>query len=40
MSIVDWAHVVLPVSALGFGVYLVIRHRTEFDRWLRKIIGD
>lgn len=36
MTIVDWAQVVLPMGALIFGIYLLRKHSTEFDAWIRK----
>jgi hypothetical protein len=36
MTIVDWANVVLPTSALLFGHYLVRRYGATLDEWVRR----
>lgn len=36
MSIVDWAHVVLPLLALVVGVVLALRHSADIDRWVER----
>ena len=37
MTIVDWAHVVLPLAALVFGTYLSIRYAETIDQWVKKL---
>ena len=37
MSIVDWAHVVLPLAALVGGVYLAWRHAEVIDRCVAEL---
>ena len=34
MTIVDWAHVVLPTACLVAGGYLTYRYRREIDLWV------
>jgi hypothetical protein len=36
VTIVDWAHVVLPLGALIWGLYLVGRYSVDIDRWVRR----
>ncbi len=36
MSIVDWAHVVLPLLGLGWGVCLVAVHPDVIDKWVAR----
>lgn len=36
MSIVDWAHVVLPLAALVIGIVLVRRFDAEIARWIKE----
>jgi hypothetical protein len=37
MSIVDWAHVILPLTALVAGVWLAFRHSSDIDRWVERL---
>lgn len=37
MSIVDWAHVVLPLLALGWGACVAARHAEAIDAWVRRL---
>ena len=37
MTIVEWAHVVLPMAALIWGGYLVWRYSAVIDRWVEKL---
>jgi len=36
MSLVDWAHVVLPLVALVIGIALVRRFDADIDRWIKE----
>ena len=36
MSIVDWAEVVLPLLALGWGVCLVAMYPEVIDEWIAR----
>jgi len=40
MTVVDWAHVVLPLGTLALGIYLVCKHSPEFDAWIKKHLGS
>lgn len=37
MTFVEWAHVVLPLLALGWGVTLVALYPEAVDRWLAQL---
>ena len=39
MTIVDWAHVVLPLLVLVVGGLLMWRHWEAFDAWVNRLIG-
>jgi len=39
MSVVDWAHVILPLIALLAGVPLAWRHRSDIDAWVARLFG-
>jgi hypothetical protein len=34
MTIVDWAHVVLPLGALFWGAYLTWKYSATINRWV------
>jgi hypothetical protein len=36
MTIVEWAHVVLPLLALGWGVCLAVIHADVIDAWVAR----
>ena len=36
MSLVEWAHVVLPLLCLGWGLCLVAMYPETIDRWVAR----
>ena len=36
MTFVEWAHVVLPLLTLGWGLCLVAMHPDAIDRWVAR----